>query len=116
MCGREESPAVWSEATEKLGAVAAPDSPVALYVSSEGPDPRTVPPDCLFVSADDVARRMVAAVNVQAVTITLQLRLFLAKALLVRTQVGARTRLGRRKSCESERYCQNQAKGFAHGR
>ena len=63
--------------------------PVALYVGSQRPNPCAISLHGIFVGANDIPRRAIAAVDVEAVAIALELILLLAKELLVRSQVGA---------------------------
>jgi hypothetical protein len=68
-------------------APASPDLPVTLDVRFDRPYPCTIGPDPVFVGSNHIPRSAMAAVDVQAVAVALQLMLFLAKPLFVGPQV-----------------------------
>jgi hypothetical protein len=94
--------------------VASSDPAVTFDIGAQVLDPRAISPDLIFVGSDHVPRGMITPVEVQPVTVAVELKFFLAKPLFVGPKVGYGSGLSGGKSVHSERECQNQVKVSAH--
>lgn len=118
MPARDEHPAVFG--SQKTGegtlvAMTAPFSnlPVAFDVGAKSANAGAVLANLGFIAPDDIAWRVIAAINVEPVAVALQAKLFLAKTLLIGPQICGRAFLGCRESTQEERYGKNENKTFS---
>jgi hypothetical protein len=63
------------------------NSPVALDVRFDRPYPRAIGPDPVFIGSNHIPWGAMPAINVQAITVALELALFLAKPQFVGPEV-----------------------------
>src|SRR5579859_1362321 len=108
---------LWSGAGRRwpplIPAPVTPNLTVTLDVRPERANACTVLADLCFVAPDHIARRVAAAIHVQAVAVVLQPKLLLAKTFFIGPQIGVRTSLSSRKRTEGKRYSQEEVKAFS---